>query len=82
MAKEKTKKKKKSENKKYDSTSKNNSKDSLKKILKNVVTLIVGKQAEDIVDLLDTKKHVNEFVIAKKLNLTINQTRNILYKII
>ena len=53
----------------------------LKKILKEVVTLIVGKQAEDIVDLLDTKKHINEFVIAKKLNLTINQTRNILYKI-
>jgi len=54
---------------------------SLKKILKEVVTLIVGKQAEDIVDLLDTKKHINEFVIAKKLDLTINQTRNILYKI-
>jgi len=53
----------------------------LKKILKEVVTLIVGKQAEDIVDLLDTKKHINEFVIAKKLDLTINQTRNILYKI-
>lgn len=54
---------------------------SLKKILKEVVTLIAGKQAEDIVDLLDTKKHINEFVIAKKLDLTINQTRNILYKI-
>ncbi len=54
---------------------------SLKKILKEVVTLIAGKQAEDIVDLLDTKKHINEFIIAKKLDLTINQTRNILYKI-
>jgi transcription factor E len=54
---------------------------SLKKILKEVVTLIAGKQAEDIVDLLDTKKHINEFVTAKKLDLTINQTRNILYKI-
>lgn len=53
----------------------------LKQILKEVVILIVGKQAENIVDLLDTKKHVNEFIIAKKLNLTINQTRNILYKI-
>ncbi len=53
----------------------------LKKILKEVVTLIVGKQAEDIVDLLDAKKHINEFIIAKKLDLTINQTRNILYKI-
>jgi transcription factor E len=31
--------------------------------------------------LLDGEKYVNEFIIAKKLNLTINQTRNILYKI-
>lgn len=53
----------------------------LKKFLKEVVAIIVGKQAEDIVDLLDTKKYVNEFIISKKLDLTINQTRNILYKI-
>ncbi|MBU2616169.1 MAG: hypothetical protein KKC19_03635 [Nanoarchaeota archaeon] len=53
----------------------------LKKFLKEVVIIIVGKQAEDIVDLLDTKKYVNEFIISKKLDLTINQTRNILYKI-
>jgi len=53
----------------------------LNKILKEVVTLIAGKQAEDIVDLLDAKRHINEFIIAKKLDLTINQTRNILYKI-
>ncbi len=79
MAIQKTKKKLK--NKKTSSPSKKNLDNSLKKILKEVVTLIVGKQAEDIVDLLDTKKHMNEFVIAKKLDLTINQTRNILYKI-
>ena len=53
----------------------------LKKFLKEAMTLIAGKQAEELVDLLDTHKHVNEFMIAKKLNLTINQTRNILYKI-
>jgi len=34
-----------------------------------------------IVDLLAGKKDVNEFLIAKKLELTINQTRNILYKL-
>ena len=45
------------------------------------MVIIAGKPAEDLVDLLDTNKHVNEFAIAKKLNLTINQTRNILYKI-
>ena len=53
----------------------------LKNLLKEVISFVAGKQAEDIVDLLDTHKYVNEFVIAKKLNLTINQARNILYKI-
>jgi transcription factor E len=53
----------------------------LEKFLKEVVSIVVGKQAEDIVDLLDTKRYVNEFIIAKKLDITINQTRNILYKI-
>lgn len=52
----------------------------LKKFLKDAVNLIAGKQAEDIVDLLDTDKYVNEFILAKKLDITINQTRNILYK--
>jgi len=54
----------------------------LKKFLKEVIIITVGKQAEEIVDLLDSTKHVNEFIIAKKLDLTINQTRNILYKIL
>lgn len=53
----------------------------LAKFLKEVVIILVGKQAEPIADLLESKKHVNEFLIAKKLGLTINQTRNILYKI-
>lgn len=53
----------------------------LKKFLKEVITLVVGKQAEDIVELLISEKYVNEFLIAKKMDLTINQTRNILYKI-
>ena len=53
----------------------------LKKFLRDVITLVVGKQAEEIADLLLSKKHVNEFLIAKKLGITINQTRNILYKI-
>jgi len=48
--------------------------------LKNVVGEIVGKQETEIVNLLEGKKDVNEFLIAKKLKLTINQTRNILYK--
>ncbi len=53
----------------------------LKKFLKDAIGFIAGKHAEEIVDLLDSSKYLNEFIIAKKLDLTINQTRNILYKI-
>jgi len=53
----------------------------LKDLLKEVVAIVAGKQAEEIADILDSKKHVNEFLIAKKLGITINQTRNILYKL-
>jgi len=53
----------------------------LKTFLKEVVVIVVGKQAEDIIDMLDGNKYINEFLIAKKLGITINQTRNILYKI-
>ena len=57
------------------------SKKMIKTFLKEVVIIIVGKQAEDIIDMLDGDKYINEFLIAKKLGITINQTRNILYKI-
>ena len=49
--------------------------------LKEVIVYVAGKPAENITEILSTKKHVNEFLIAKKIDLTINQTRNILYKI-
>jgi len=51
------------------------------KFLKSIVETLINKQAVPIIDLLIGKKHVNEFLIAKKLKLTINQTRNILYKL-
>jgi transcription factor E len=50
-------------------------------LLKEIVTHFAGAGSVGIVDLLHNKKNVNEFLIAKKLNLTINQTRNILYKL-
>lgn len=53
----------------------------LKKLLEDIMVLVAGKSAEPLVNLLDGKKYINEFIIAKKLDLTINQTRNILYKI-
>jgi transcription factor E len=51
------------------------------KFLKSIVETLTNKQSVAIVDLLVDKKDVNEFLIAKKLGLTINQTRNILYKL-
>ena len=56
-------------------------KKTLQDFLREVVGTVAGKQAEEIVGLLDTNNYVNEFLIAKKLGVTINQTRNILYKI-
>mgnify|MGYP001563517371 FL=1 len=50
-------------------------------LLRDIVVEIGGKNGSFIVDALYEKKHVNEFFIAKKLKLTINQTRNILYKL-
>jgi len=49
--------------------------------LKEIVEDVAGKPATDLVNLLVDKKDVNEFLIAKKLKLTINQTRNLLYKL-
>jgi transcription factor E len=53
----------------------------LQKFLKESMSILIGKQGEEIVNLLDAQKYINEFLIAKKLNITINQTRNILYKL-
>lgn len=53
----------------------------LKKLLKEVAIIVVGKQSAEIMDFLDTKKYENEFLLAKKLGITINQIRNILYRL-
>lgn len=51
------------------------------KLLKSVVGELAGSDSELIIDILLDKRDVNEFLIAKKMNLTINQVRNILYKL-
>ncbi len=51
------------------------------KLLKTLAEELVGPDYEKIVDILFSKKDVNEFLIAKKMDLTINQVRNILYKL-
>jgi transcription initiation factor TFIIE subunit alpha len=52
-----------------------------KKFLEQIVIDVVGKYASPIIDLLYGKENINEFLIAKKMNLTINQTRHILYRL-
>jgi len=51
------------------------------KLLQNLVEELAGLDTGRIVDILFNKKDVNEFLIAKKMDLTINQVRNILYKL-
>ncbi|MFZ5955735.1 MAG: hypothetical protein ACOYT4_04890 [Nanoarchaeota archaeon] len=51
------------------------------KLLESLIEEIAGANSEQIVKILFNKKDVNEFLIAKKLNLNINQIRNILYKL-
>lgn len=50
-------------------------------LLKKIVEKTAGPTAVRIVDLLYDKRDINEFLIAKKLELTINQTRNLLYRL-
>jgi transcription initiation factor TFIIE subunit alpha len=50
-------------------------------LLNEVVKKIAGKNTETIVPILIAKDNTNEFKIAEKLKLTINQARNILYKL-
>ena len=51
------------------------------RFLRKIIHDFAGAEAEKLVDLLYQKQNVNEFLIAKKLDMTINQTRNILYKL-
>lgn len=50
-------------------------------LLKEAIRKVAGKTAEPLVTVLFNKKNINEFKIAGELKLTINQTRNILYRI-
>ena len=50
-------------------------------LLRDIAGSIAGEKAKGIVEILFGKKNVNEFLIARKMGLTINQTRNLLYKL-
>ncbi len=75
-----TKKAKKKSVKKLKKSSQKPKKEQVK-LLENLVEEMAGVGAGRIVEILYNKKDVNEFLIAKKMELTINQVRNILYKL-
>jgi transcription factor E len=50
-------------------------------LLNSFIESLYDKQALPVIELLLKKRDLNEFIIAKKLKLTIHQTRNILYKL-
>ena len=50
-------------------------------ILKDIITKLCGKTAAIVVPILKDKNNVDEFKIAEKAGLTINQARNVLYKL-
>jgi|TARA_B100000315_G_scaffold207713_1_gene202586 transcription initiation factor TFIIE subunit alpha len=49
--------------------------------IEDLMRELYGKEILPLVQLLKGKKNVNEFKIAEKLELTINQTRNMFYKL-
>ncbi len=51
------------------------------KLLYNLIEDLAGEGNGRIIETLLNKKNVNEFLIAKKMELTVNQVRNILYKL-
>ncbi len=52
-----------------------------KEFVRDAISAVIGKPGEEIINFLDPEKYVNEFLIAKKLDININQTRNLLYKL-
>ena len=50
------------------------------KDMEDMIVEISGKEALPVYKLLKGKDNVNEFIIANKLKISINQIRNILYK--
>ncbi len=70
-----------SKNKSLEKGQKQESKKLYAEMLGGLVESLTGKQGRSILDILLDNSNVNEFIIAKKLGLTINQTRNILYKL-
>lgn len=49
--------------------------------LNNLITHLINKEAVAVIDQLQKRKNVSEFSLAEKLKMSINQFRNIIYKL-
>src|SRR3989344_7205070 len=52
----------------------------LDKVIEDFLTENIGKDVIALYQLLNGKAPISEFVLAEKLNLTVNQVRNMLYR--
>lgn len=52
------------------------------RLLEDIITKVGGEEARKIIKIMEGKKEISEFIIAKKLNLNVNQVRNIFYKLL
>ena len=50
-------------------------------ILENFVNEVAGKDAVKLVSLMKEQENISEFTLAEDLKLSINQVRNLLYKL-
>ncbi|MBI2105507.1 hypothetical protein HYT56_01565 [Candidatus Woesearchaeota archaeon] len=53
----------------------------LDKITDDFISEIIGKDVLNLLQYLRKKSNVSEFKLAEKLNITVNQTRNMLYRL-
>ncbi len=53
-----------------------------RKQTEEVVTEVVGEHALPVIDFLRGKTRISEFIVAEELEMEINETRNILYKLL
>ena len=50
-------------------------------VVEDLITEIIGEDVLPLIRLLKNKKNVSEFKLADSLNITVNQTRNMLYRL-
>jgi len=50
-------------------------------LINSLIIEIAGEEAVPLTEYLKDKMHVSEFKLAEKLDLTVNQVRNLIYRL-